>query len=1484
MRASMRISDDQVNHLGALAKQNFTMSGQLYLKATDPGKWYLKWVKLYQNFLFFYDTKDTATVTGLVLLEHSTCERICVVNVRDLECQDFNKAKEDPGKKENCFVVSIPYGEKQQQSITLRCSTDVLCMAWIENIRKSSYAELKLCKEEMEQKSIHLTQVLESERTAKWQLMQQCEEQADIITSLRAEVASLRREKIDGIKEEESEEIKSIKKVQSLIRGWLCRRRWYNIVQDYIRSPHAESMRKRNYTCFKLLETEKEYLENLSTLVSCFFRPFKMAASSKRPPISHEEVSSIFLNSETILFLHQIFFKGLNTRMESWPTLVLGDLFDMLLPMLSIYQEYVRNHHYSLQTLTECKQRSAFNRLLKVYEEKPVCEGRTLESYLTFPMHRVPTYIITLHELLALTPHDHVERGALEYAQSVLEQLSTVMHDEVSETENIRKNLSIERQIAEGCEMLLDVNQIFIRQGSLIQITENRKGKSFGGISLKSSDTRKESVRQCFLFSGYLLLTTRSSSGRLHLGKNGATIRLVDATLVDDCYDEGDGELLCGVRSTSECNDSEELSFRLIVRPKDKGESPLTITLMAPSLQEKAAWTSDISQCIENLTLAEDADTVSVTSRQSLHSVRSDSRLFTDDTEIKYCKALNSCKLPKIRYAKLERLFERLLDVRFLSIDFLNTFLITYRVFTHATNLLDTLVAFYYTRSSKDSPSALSDVFSPGGRKTRSVSLPTEALNLQNLQNERRNANNCRLNRAKQTAPQDISITVSDVKMSNEERESPCEEEAMDELSSCRLMPSSYHSYRRHSSPSALGETAAFEFPANSCEAMSPTEETVDPSTNKNQSSPFLTCVTNVRSRSQSTASDLTPTPRDISTPTYPSLSSSPEEGSCFQLQSPPRRITRHRACSSGHILVTSPTVDYEDPPDIMSSRCVSTSLGAPPNTPLVNASSSQNLRESHASDQGEGAVEKAKRKVLSVMGFSHEGDEVFTSRQRSPRPRRRSSPNVHRERSPEVFDSSRPPLVSEEDLSLSPELPRACFPASTSRFAKIVKDAEERLAGITTTRRPSSPSLFPDRRPRSPVSPLGSPRSPRSPLSPSTNAGVVVTSSKPSRRRSSISQAAAAFAAATAGASTSPNNIASSPTIQRFRFGLTVRHILSHDTHLATMRVLTIVRHWVTKHPEDFETDTVLKDQLIAFMEEILNYEGSSNLEQRFAAAIIRTLGIKQGQKGPMEMDLAPDEVDPNSFDKISSSQLAEQLTFVEHLLFSRVPAHEFLNLAWMKQDKHIRAPNILRVSQRFNETSALVASEILKRQSPSARATVIEKWASVAEVCRNLHNFNSVLEITSAFMTSSVFRLKKTWEKVSKQARSQIEKLQKVVSAEGRFKNMRDALRCADPPCVPYLGFYLTDLAFIEDGTPDCNEDGLVNFSKMRMIAQVIQEIRHYQQTPYAIQGDRKVIHYLTAKELLMDEDALYRTSLLLEPRKRTSSKGKVPFETEI
>lgn len=90
--------------------------------------------------------------------------------------------------------------------------------------------------------------------------------------------------------------ILSVLQVQSFMRGWLCRRKWKTIVQDYICSPHAESMRKRNQIVFAMVEAESEYVHQLHVLVNGFLRPLRMAASSKKPPISHDDVSSIFLN------------------------------------------------------------------------------------------------------------------------------------------------------------------------------------------------------------------------------------------------------------------------------------------------------------------------------------------------------------------------------------------------------------------------------------------------------------------------------------------------------------------------------------------------------------------------------------------------------------------------------------------------------------------------------------------------------------------------------------------------------------------------------------------------------------------------------------------------------------------------------------------------------------------------------------------------------------------------------------------------------------------------------------------------------------------------------------------------------------------------------------------------------------------------------------------------------------------------------------
>lgn len=38
--------------------------------------------------------------------------------------------------------------------------------------------------------------------------------------------------------------------------------------------------------------------------------------------------------------------------------------------------------------------------------------------------------------------------------------------------------------------------------------------------------------------------------------------------------------------------------------------------------------------------------------------------------------------------------------------------------------------------------------------------------------------------------------------------------------------------------------------------------------------------------------------------------------------------------------------------------------------------------------------------------------------------------------------------------------------------------------------------------------------------------------------------------------------------------------------------------------------------------------------------------------------------------------------------------------------------------------------------------------------------------------------------------------------MDSHNNFSNFRDAVQHADPPIIPYLGVYLTDLTFIEDG----------------------------------------------------------------------------------
>lgn len=106
---------------------------------------------------------------------------------------------------QHCFTIS--YRRDNQRQYDLKAANESECATWIIAIREarykisdfeleniyhplsfSSFNKLLLQKEELEQKHVHLLQVVESEKTAKWQYTQQCEELASEIKKLRAEV------------------------------------------------------------------------------------------------------------------------------------------------------------------------------------------------------------------------------------------------------------------------------------------------------------------------------------------------------------------------------------------------------------------------------------------------------------------------------------------------------------------------------------------------------------------------------------------------------------------------------------------------------------------------------------------------------------------------------------------------------------------------------------------------------------------------------------------------------------------------------------------------------------------------------------------------------------------------------------------------------------------------------------------------------------------------------------------------------------------------------------------------------------------------------------------------------------------------------------------------------------------------------------------------------------------------------------------------
>lgn len=100
---------------------------------------------------------------------------------------------------------------------------------------------------------------------------------------------------------------------------------------------------------------------------------------------------------------------------------------------------------------------------------------------------------------------------------------------------------------------------------------------------------------------------------------------------------------------------------------------------------------------------------------------------------------------------------------------------------------------------------------------------------------------------------------------------------------------------------------------------------------------------------------------------------------------------------------------------------------------------------------------------------------------------------------------------------------------------------------------------------------------------------------------------------------------------------------------------------------------------------------------------------------------------------DRTAEQTIAQQLTLLDFQYFKSIEVSlelwietiwiffkpiELLDLAWNKDEKKYRAPNVLRLIENANKTTLWVASTILSRTDVADRAKAISKWIAVAEV----------------------------------------------------------------------------------------------------------------------------------------------------------------------
>ncbi|KAJ5108884.1 hypothetical protein N7456_005559 [Penicillium angulare] len=339
---------------------------------------------------------------------------------------------------------------------------------------------------------------------------------------------------------------------------------------------------------------------------------------------------------------------------------------------------------------------------------------------------------------------------------------------------------------------------------------------------------------------------------------------------------------------------------------------------------------------------------------------------------------------------------------------------------------------------------------------------------------------------------------------------------------------------------------------------------------------------------------------------------------------------------------------------------------------------------------------------------------------------------------------------------------------------------------------------------------------------------------------------------------------------------------ITEETKSLIRLRVINVLKQWLEHfwtEPKSAETDQNLERIRELASRATGSLEASAvqqllGIIQRRLAGLARMKISRQSISNPPK-PILPRKLDKLQFLKIDAKEIARQLTIMEAHMFNKMELKELFNKSWQKKESFAGpapSPNIRGLIRYSNQLSNMTGSLVLSETDFKKRAQVIGHLVNIANSCYELQNYSAVVSILSGFQSAPIYRLTRTWAMVTEKSCNILRPLQGLTSSEQNYNAYRETLRIAVPPCIPFLGLYLKDLTFIEDGNKALTPEGLINFHKYTMLATTIHEVHRFREAPYPLMPVPELQEYLASQlQSATGLDELWDRSCELEPRGR-------------